>query len=70
MEGKGYVDTWKKAGGSPSAASCWAETRIDYIFASSDFSGIPIHCNVVNNNASDHNLVMVEFQFPEKLERM
>jgi len=65
IEEQGYVDCFKLSGlRDISTPTCWAGTRIDYIFASPKFieRGFQYKSHkVVNNSASDHKLVVVEF---------
>ncbi len=58
----GYRDCWKEGGGSLDCATCWANTRIDYVFASKDFP-MKATCARINvKKASDHQMVVIEFK--------
>ena len=59
----GYTDCWKEGSGSPDTATCWANTRIDYIFGSTEFMKKfkPIATKAVDNDASDHRLIYIDF---------
>jgi endonuclease/exonuclease/phosphatase family metal-dependent hydrolase len=58
---KKYVDCFTKAGGRSDAPTCWASTRIDYIFGSPSFPLIPTDHFLNKDSGSDHALIAVEF---------
>lgn len=63
LEKHGYIDACKEAGGDPSQPTCWAGSRIDYIFKSAQCPWQAIAHTVAPSNASDHNLVLVQFKY-------
>jgi len=64
---RGYIDCNKeyfpKGFPKDEIATCWAGTRIDYIFKSQNFKGNLINCKSIKNEISDHSAILAEFDF-------
>ena len=63
----GFVDTWELKGRPAPIKTCRFDTRIDYIFASPGFVNRfkPVSIQHVDDRASDHNMVIAEFDVKE-----
>lgn len=58
-----YLDTYRVTNQKEyPPPSCWAGTRIDYIFFSPEFNGKILKCETVKTKASDHQPILVEFE--------
>ncbi len=64
MKSRGFTDCWEKAGRPGPLKTCRFDTRIDYVYASPSFLRRHALVSVahVDDRASDHNMVVAEFQ--------
>jgi len=65
---RGYIDCGKiglqkLSDNNFKKATCWAKTRIDFVFASNNFMGTPKDSFIFNSDISDHHPVLVDFEF-------
>ena len=58
------MDCWECSGRPPPYQTCRFDTRIDYVFASPSFLRAHplVSCRHVVGDASDHNMVVAEFE--------
>jgi len=63
----GFVDCWSLAGKPDPIKTCRFDTRIDYVFATPSLIQINklISVQHVDDSASDHNLVIANFDLKE-----
>jgi len=61
MESNGYKDNWRLCKANTGIPTCWAKTRIDYIWSSHNWNFTPISCFRLYQDISDHYLIAVDF---------